>query len=156
MATFDDVVRLCADLPEVTVSTSYETSARKVRGNGFCRLWGARDNSKANIGDVEVLAVFGEPDEKEFLLAESDGSVYTAPHNDGHCAALVLLDDVDEGLLEALLLERGVSLRRRRYSRLVDTLKPAARRGTSRCRHLADHPSPAPLIREAEQSSRNI
>jgi len=38
MATFDDVVRLCADLPGVTVSTSYGTPALKLCGNGFCRL----------------------------------------------------------------------------------------------------------------------
>ena len=38
MATFDDVVRLCVDLPEVTVPTSYGTPALKVRGKGFRRL----------------------------------------------------------------------------------------------------------------------
>ena len=92
MATFDDVVRLCADLPEVTVSTSHGTPALKVRAKGFCRSWGARDSSKANIGDVEVLVVFCELDEREFLLAESDGSIFTAPHYDGHGAVLVLLD----------------------------------------------------------------
>lgn len=52
-----------------------------------------------------MLVVFCELDEKEFLLAESDGSAFTAPHYDGHGAVLVLLDGVDEGLLEALLLE---------------------------------------------------
>jgi hypothetical protein len=92
MATFDDVVRLCADLPEVTVWTSCGTPALKVRGKSFCRLWGARDSSKANIGDVEVLVVFCELDEKEFLLAESDGSVVSAPHHDGHGTELELLD----------------------------------------------------------------
>ena len=59
---------------------------------GFCRSWGARDSSKANIGDVEVLVVFCELDEKEFLLAESDGSIFTATRFDGHGAVLVLLD----------------------------------------------------------------
>ncbi len=105
MATFDDVVRLCAELPELTVSTSYGTPALKVRGKGFCRLWGPRDRSKAPVGDAEVLVVFCEPDEKEFLLAESDGSVFTAPHYEGHGTVLVLLDEVEEGLLRALLLE---------------------------------------------------
>jgi hypothetical protein len=117
MATFDDVVRLCVDSPEVTVSTSYGTPALKVRGKGFCRLWGARDNSRANVFDVEVLVVFCELDEKEFLLAESDGSIFTATRFDGHGAVLVLLDDVDEGLLQALrresyLLRAPASIRR--------------------------------------------
>jgi hypothetical protein len=105
MATFDDVVRLCAHLPEVTVSTSYGTPALKVRGKGFCRLWGPRDSSKAEVGDAQVLVVFCEQDEKQFLLAESDGSVFTAAHYDGHGAVLVLLDDVEDALLEALLLD---------------------------------------------------
>ncbi len=105
MATFDDVVRLCANLPSVTVSTSYGTPALKVKGKSFCRLWGPRDSSKADVGDAEVLVVFCEPDEKKFLLAESDGSVFTASHYDGHDAVLVLLGDVEERLLESLLID---------------------------------------------------
>jgi hypothetical protein len=46
-----------------------------------------------------------ELDEKGFLLAESDGSIFTAPHYDGYGAVLILLDDVDEELLTSLLLE---------------------------------------------------
>ncbi len=105
MATFDDVVRLCADLPEVSVSTSYGTPALKVRGKGFCRLWGERDRNKADVGDDEVLVVYCDLDEKEFLLAESDGSLFSAPHYDGHGSVLVLLEDVDETLLANLLLD---------------------------------------------------
>ncbi|HEY5112450.1 MAG TPA: MmcQ/YjbR family DNA-binding protein [Acidimicrobiales bacterium] len=105
MATFDDVVRLCAHLPEVTLSTSYGTPALKVRGKGICRMWGTRDKSKSDVGDAEVLVVYCQHDEKDFLLAESDGSVFTAPHYDGHGAVLIRLDDVDEEVLQALLLE---------------------------------------------------
>jgi hypothetical protein len=105
VATFDDVIRLTSHLPEVAVSTSYGTPALKVGGKAFCRLWGERDRSKSDVGDVEVLVVFCELDEKEFLLAESDGSVFTAPHYDGHGAVLIRLDLVDEALLAALLLE---------------------------------------------------
>ncbi len=105
MATFKDIERLSAHWPEVTVSTSYATPALKVRGKAFCRLWGERDRSKSDVGDAEVLVVFCELDEKEFLLAESDGSIFTAPHYDGHGAVLVLLEDVDEALLASLLFE---------------------------------------------------
>jgi len=105
VATFDDVVRLCAHLPDVTVSTSYATPALKVRGKAFCRLWGERDRSKSDVGDAEVLVVFCELDEKEFLLNESDGSIFTAAHYDGHGAVLIRLEDVEEELLASLLFE---------------------------------------------------
>ena len=105
MASFADVVRLCTKWPSVTVSTSYGTPALKVKDKSFCRLWGPRDLAKADVGDAEVLVVFCEPDEKQFLLAESDGSVFSAPHYDGYNAVLVLLGDVEERLLESLLIE---------------------------------------------------
>lgn len=105
MASFDDVIRLTAHLPEVTVSTSYGTPALKVRNKGFCRLWGDRDRSKADVGDDEVLVVYCDPDEKEFLLAESDGSIFTAPHYDGFGAVLILLDDIDHETLANLLFD---------------------------------------------------
>jgi hypothetical protein len=57
------------------------------------------------VGGAEVLVVFCDLDEKQFLLAESDASVFTAPHYDGHGSVLVLLDDVDEALLATLLLD---------------------------------------------------
>lgn len=119
MPNFDDVVRLTADLPEVTVSTSYGTPALQVRGKSFCRLWGPRDRNRAAVGDANVLVVFCDLDEKQFLLAESDGSVFTAPHYDGHGSVLVLLDDVDEALLATLLLDsyllRAPALIQRQY-----------------------------------------
>jgi hypothetical protein len=105
VATFDDVIALTATLPEVTVSTSYGTPALKVKGRAFCRLWGVRDQNRADVGHVEVLVVFCDLDEKEFLLAASDGSIFTAPHYDGHGAVLVALDDVDEELLGNLLFD---------------------------------------------------
>ncbi len=104
MATFDDVVRVTAHLPEVSVSTSYGTPALKVRGKAFCRLWGERDRPRAEV-EGDVLVVFCDVDEKRFLLDESDGSVFTAPHYDGYGAVLVNLDIVDESLLEDLLLD---------------------------------------------------
>jgi hypothetical protein len=87
------------------VSTSYATPALKVRDKAFCRLWGERDRSKRDVGDAEVLVVFCEFDEKEFLLKESDGSIFTAPHYDGHGAVLIRLGDVEEELLASLLFE---------------------------------------------------
>ena len=105
MATFDDVIRLSNEWPDVTASTSYGTPALKVRGTTFCRLWGERDRNRADVGDAEVLVVFCEIDEKEFLLAESDGSVFTAAHYDGYGAVLIRLDLVDDDLLGNLLMD---------------------------------------------------
>ncbi|MGC1238002.1 MAG: MmcQ/YjbR family DNA-binding protein [Acidimicrobiales bacterium] len=104
MASFDDVVRMSSQWPEVSVSTSYATPALKVRGKSFCRLWGERDRSKSDI-EGDVLVVFCELDEKEFLLSESDGSIFTAPHYDGYGAVLIHLDEIDEELLTSILLE---------------------------------------------------
>jgi len=39
------------------------------------------------------------------LLKESDGSIFTAPHYDGHGAVLIRLGDVEEELLASLLFE---------------------------------------------------
>ena len=103
MATFDDVVRTSSQWPEVSVSTSYATPALKVRGKAFCRLWGERDRSKSDIDEVEVLVVFCELDEKEFLLGESDGSIFTAAHYDGYGAVLIRLEKVASELLASLL-----------------------------------------------------
>jgi hypothetical protein len=105
MPTFQDVIRLTTHLPEVTLSTSYGTPALKVRQKAFCRLWGDRDRSKSDVGDDEVLVVFCELDEKEFLLAESDGSIFTAPHYDGHGTVLIFLDAIDSDTLANLLFD---------------------------------------------------
>jgi len=105
MAAFDDVVRLTAHLPEVTLSTSYGTPALKVRTKSFCRLWGDRDRSQADVGEGEVLVIFCDLDEKEFLLAESDGSIFTTSHYDGYGAVLVRLDEIDAETLADLLFD---------------------------------------------------
>lgn len=105
MANFDDVIQLSEKWPDVDVATSYGTPALKVRGKTFCRLWGPRDASRADVGDRDVLVVFCDIDEKQFLLAESDGSVFTAPHYENYGAVLIFLDVIDEELLQTLLTD---------------------------------------------------
>jgi hypothetical protein len=68
-------------------------------------MWGERDRSKSDTAEGEVVVLFCELDEKEFLLAESDGSVFTAPHYDGYGAVLIRLGEIEERLLTSLLLE---------------------------------------------------
>lgn len=94
MATFEDVTRIGARLPEVEVSTWYRTAALKVRGKGFCRLWGESEHTRNGAHDTEVLVVMCDVDEKEALIEASDGTLFTTPHYDGYGAVLVRLADV--------------------------------------------------------------
>jgi hypothetical protein len=94
MATFEDVKRLAADLPEVTESTSYGTPSLAVRGKSFCRMWSAREHDRDDVHDTEVLVVFCDLDEKAALLASSGGVLFSTPHYEGYGAMLIRLDDV--------------------------------------------------------------
>ncbi|NNN01025.1 MAG: hypothetical protein HKL86_04255 [Acidimicrobiaceae bacterium] len=96
-------MELASAWPEVSVGSSYSTPALKVRGTSFCRLWGERDRRTSGLLERDVLVVFCEIDEKEFLLAESDGSVFTSAHYDGYGAVLVWLDVVETETLVQLL-----------------------------------------------------
>ena len=73
--------------------------------NGRLRDEYGIDDPPTDPGRVlESLAEFRRP-RGLLLLAESDGSVFSAPHYDGHGSVLILLDEVDETLLANLLLD---------------------------------------------------
>ena len=116
-ATFADVRRLTAHLPEVEESTSYGTPALKVRGRSFCRLWGEREYRRDGLHDSEVLVVLCDPALKAVAIESSAGVLFSTPHYEGYGAMLVRLADVAEddlaGLLEdSYLLRAPASLRR--------------------------------------------
>jgi hypothetical protein len=94
--TWDDVLAIVADLPEVEESTWFRTPALKVRGKGFARL---RTEAEG------LLVVMCDLDEKAALLASGDPAFTTTAHYDGHGAILVDLDRVDRGQLTELLTE---------------------------------------------------
>lgn len=94
MATFEDVKRLVADLPEVEESTSYGTPSLKVRGKGFCRMWGAREHDRDGVQDTEVLVVFCDLDEKEALIDSARDVLFSTPHYEGYGAMLIRLNEV--------------------------------------------------------------
>jgi hypothetical protein len=94
--TWDDVVAIAGELPEVEVSTSYGTPALKVKGKGFARL-----RSEAEGG----LMLMCRMDEKEALLASGDPAFYTTPHYDGYGAILVDLERIDPDQLTELVQE---------------------------------------------------
>jgi hypothetical protein len=105
VATFADVKRLAAHLPEVEESTSYRTPALKVRGKSFCRLWGESEHRRDDVHDTEVLVVFCDLAWKESLIESSDGVLFTTSHYDGFGAVLVRLADVGDEDLTAYLEE---------------------------------------------------
>lgn len=96
MPTWEDVVRIAGELPEVEESTWFRTPSLKVAGKGFVRL-----RSEAEGGAVLMCGL----DEKEALLASGDPAFYTTPHYDGYGAILVNLELVDTEQLTELIEE---------------------------------------------------
>jgi hypothetical protein len=94
--TWEDVVAIASELPEVEESTSYGTPALKVKGKGFARL-----RTEAEGGLVLMCGM----DEKEALLDSGDPAFYTTPHYDGYGAILVDLERVAPDQLGELIEE---------------------------------------------------
>ncbi|MFI5585015.1 MmcQ/YjbR family DNA-binding protein [Amycolatopsis sp. NPDC051758] len=96
MTTWEDVVRLASELPEVEAATWYRTPALKVAGKGFARL-----RTEAEGGLVVMCGL----DEKAALLDSGDAAFFTTPHYDGSGSIIVDLDRVDVDQLRELLEE---------------------------------------------------
>jgi hypothetical protein len=86
MPTWDDVVEIGRELPEVALGTWFGTPGLRVAGEGFCRM---RSNPEAlvirvlDLGDREAL-VRGNPD-----------VYFYTPHYEGFPYVLVRLEKVD-------------------------------------------------------------
>lgn len=81
--TWDDIIQLVSDLPDVAVSTSYGTPALKVKGRLLTRLL-------PEHGSLVLLDVPAE--EREMLIEADPGTFHTTPHYDGYPAVLARLD----------------------------------------------------------------
>ncbi len=90
--TWDQVVALASDLPEVAESTSYGTPALKVAGKLMGRLRTESDGSFAL-----------KTSDKEALVAGDDPAYFTTPHYDGYNYILINLELVDPGELGELI-----------------------------------------------------
>ena len=95
MLSWDDILELAADLPEIENGMSYGTPALKVRGKFMGRL---RD-------DGTVMVVKCDLEEKPFLLEANPTTLFTTPHYDGYGAVLVRLDAVQPDELRELLID---------------------------------------------------
>lgn len=92
--TFDDVVRLAADLPGVSEGTSYGTRALRTGKKFMCRL---RED-----GDTLVLKPIDEIQQR-FLMETQPDVYYKTPHYEGYEAILIRLSRVDAAELRDLL-----------------------------------------------------
>ena len=95
-ATWEDVIAIARELPQVEVSTWYGTPGLKVAGKGFARL-----RTEAEGGLVLMCSL----EEKERLLESGEPAYYTTPHYDGYGSILVDLSKVSHDALRALIVQ---------------------------------------------------
>jgi hypothetical protein len=99
--SWDDVLRLAAGLPGVTVSTSYGTPALKLRGKLVTRF----------RPDIDSLVLLDVPnDERDMLIAADPAVFHTLPHYDGYPAVLARLSTIDAATLLSFLTRRTRNL----------------------------------------------
>jgi hypothetical protein len=111
VADWDDVRRIVAALPE-TREDRHKSGQMSWRVKDKSLAWERplRNSDLKALGDAapdgDILGV-RVPDlgAKEAILADNSGAIFTIPHFDGYPAVLVLLDQVDTGELEELLVE---------------------------------------------------
>jgi hypothetical protein len=111
MATWADVRRACAKLPETeSAERGAGTAEWRVGGKLFAWERPLRKGDLAALGDAAptgpVLAA-RVPDEgaKHALVADDPDVYFTTPHFDGYPAVLVRLDAIDRPDLAELLTE---------------------------------------------------
>jgi hypothetical protein len=91
--TWDDVVGIALELPEVEVGTAYGTPALRVRGAFMCRI---RE-------DGETLAIRCDLDERPFLIEANPGVLFVTPHYEAWPMVLAALPKADEQLVRELV-----------------------------------------------------
>jgi hypothetical protein len=128
MATWDDVRRIAASLPEThEESGSDGIAAWKVKDKAFAWERPLRKSDIAAIGPVDgpILAA-RVPDlgVKEALLADDPAVYFTTPHFNGYPAVLVHLDEIAVPELEELLTEAWFDRAPKRLAKEYEAGRP--------------------------------
>ena len=122
MASWDEVSRLAAALPEVTETTSRGLRQWRVRDRLFVWERPLRRADLDALGDAApsgpVLGARVEHEgAKQALIAADPGVFFTTPHFDGYAAILVQLGRISGGDLREVVTEAWLA---RAPKRLVD------------------------------------
>lgn len=91
--TFDEIVRLAEELPEVEEGLSYGTPSLTRKGRFMLRL----------KEDGDTIAIKLDWESHDRLLAQKPALYFKTPHYDGYPAFLARLDDLNEDDVVQLL-----------------------------------------------------
>jgi hypothetical protein len=108
LATWNDVRKIVAELPETEETLSHGNFAWKVQGTGFIWQRPLRKSDLEALGpdapEGEILAARVESLlVKESALTEKNGFFFTTPHFNGYPAILVRLKDIPLHRLEDVI-----------------------------------------------------
>lgn len=110
MATWDDVRRIVADLPETVEASTFGNVAWKVKGKLMVWERPLRAADRVALGDEapdgEILgAAVTDEGVKHALVADRPDVYLTTPHFDGYAAVLIRLDAIDVDELAEVITE---------------------------------------------------
>jgi hypothetical protein len=110
LATLADVERISMALPEVEEGTSYGNRAWNVKKKSFAWERPLSKKDQRELGDLapdgDILGVRVEDEMTKEMLCENEGpAIFTTTHFDGFNAALIVLDQIEDDLLEDLITD---------------------------------------------------
>ena len=110
MAGWDDVRRLALAMPEAGERSSRGLAQWRVRDKLFVWERPLPQSDLRALGDAAPDGpILGARVEhliaREALLQDPSGAFFTIPHFDGYAAVLVLLDEIDLGGLDEVIVE---------------------------------------------------